>query len=261
MKALLIAGGGKFGKKALEFAQNLHFHTIIIDKSPNCPASEYVDHKFTRLEGLLDSYNNSTKPKLFLLQKDISIINKLLFDTEIKFKFIIPVVPVHLISLIIKLFLEENGIQIVSDKQSCSKSIKSIKKSILLNHNCKDGVIYLSYAKEDEICPDDCPGPPDYCPNFNRVKPITISKYLKQFFNVSEDFAFFKKECKVIITLHSYQLKPGLGGLKGNEVYKILSHVKKTLHIVKEKEVNLILGTSCNCHGVINFFKSSNSSS
>jgi len=260
MKSLLIAGGGKFGKKALDFAQKQNFHTIIIDNNPECLASEYVDESFTILKNLLESFYTASEPKLYLLLKNISIINELFERTEIKFHYIIPVVPIHLTALIIQNILKSNDYEIIPDEKTCAQSVQNLKKDILINHNCKNGVIYLSYAKKGETCPDDCPGPPNYCPNFKREKPITITNYIQSFFNISDNFSLLNNKGHLIISIHSYQLKPGLGGLRGKDLYNIVSKLCTNIKKIQKSILKTIIATSCNCHGVINYFKPLNSS-
>lgn len=45
------------------------------------------------------------------------------------------------------------------------------------------------------------------------------------------------------IILRSYQLRPGLGALKGNEIIKVLEKCKG--------KPSIIIGTAYKCHGVI----------
>jgi len=44
------------------------------------------------------------------------------------------------------------------------------------------GMLFLSYAREGEICPDGCPGPRDRCPAFGRKKPELL-------LNIQENFS------------------------------------------------------------------------
>lgn len=41
-------------------------------------------------------------------------------------------------------------------------------------------MLFFSYAREGEICPDGCPGPRDCCPTFGREKPKTITEYARE---------------------------------------------------------------------------------
>jgi len=251
---LLIAGGGKFGKKAIKFAKKNNYNAVIIDNNPNCLASKYISKRFKDLPELIEYYNQHQKKEILFLESDISIINKIL--KEIKFFWFIPVVPIHLTALIVKNFLISRNIQIDSDNITCKAYSEKIKPDLLLTSPIKDGILYLSYAKEDEECPEDCSGPPNYCPTFKRVKPITITEYLKKIFDISENFNLLRNKKKLIILIHSYQLMPGLGGLKGENIYSIYNLLRENLSFLKNSQFSLIVATSCNCHGVINFYKS-----
>ena len=120
------------------------------------------------------------------------------------------------------------------------------------------GVVYLSYAKIDEICPDNCPGPISYCPTFQRKKPVTITEYLKNYYGTINSVNIKKdKITEIVIINESYQLMPGLGGLKGEDIQNSLKILRENLDILNKQEFNIIIATTCNCHGVINFYKSS----
>jgi hypothetical protein len=56
--------------------------------------------------------------------------------------------------------------------------------------------------------------------------------------------------------MNSLQLEAGLGGLKGSEIYTLLSNILNTLKTTKIpiNQIELIISTSCNCHAVINFY-------
>jgi hypothetical protein len=251
---LLIAGGGKFGKKAIKFAKKNKYSAIIIDNNPNCLASKEIPQRFEDLAELIEYSNQHQKDEILFLESDISIINKIL--NEFKFSWFIPVVPIHLTALIVKNFMISNNIQLLSDNITCKVYSRKIKPDLLLTSPIQEGIVYLSYAKEDEVCPEDCPGPPNYCPTFKRVKPITITDYLKKIFEISGNFNLLKHKKKLIIIVHSYQLMPGLGGLKGLDIYSIYNLLKENLNYLKKSQLDLIVATSCNCHGVINFYKS-----
>ncbi len=251
---LLVVGGGKFGLRAIKFAKKRSYNTILIDKNPNCLAGNFIETKFREFYALLDYFNKHQNREIVFFESDISIINKILY--EIEFSWIIPVVPIHLIALIVKNFMISNNIQLLLDNITSKVYSEKIKPDILLTSPVQEGILYLSYAKEDEVCPEDCPGPPDYCPSFKREKPITITEYLKKVFDISDSFNLLKNKKKLIILLHSYQLMPGLGGLKGQEIYSIYNQLENNLIFLKNNQFNLIVATTCNCHGVINFYKS-----
>lgn len=257
MRTLIIAGGGKFGKKALEFAKKNKYKTILIDNNPKCFCSPYATQEFDNLGDFYLKIDEIEPGEVFFLIHEISVI----YEMVIKFKpeYVIPVIPIHLSALIIKAFLSEKIItNLTSDEDYIFKFVNNANKEILLTHSIEQGVAYLSYAKIDEVCPDNCFGPENYCPNFNREKPITITNYIKSYFdlNQSNSFKVVNDEfLKVILIYESIQLMPGLGGLKGDDLIKSFKKLAENLDIISTQKFSLIITTACNCHGVINFYK------
>lgn len=129
------------------------------------------------------------------------------------------------------------------------------------------GMLFLSYAREGEICPDGCPGPRDRCPTFGRKKPETITEYTGKLKDKLPGWVF-----------ESHQMKPGTGGLKGEELKQNLLEIKEFVKRVQEnnkenmnkdksrsegdsrneaektKERAFFIATTCTCHGVLNLF-------
>ncbi|TFF93761.1 MAG: hypothetical protein EU543_02870 [Promethearchaeota archaeon] len=254
MKSLLIAGGGKFGKKAIDYAKKLKYRTILIDRDPNCYASNQIQKKYESLDNLTKDFKEFNEEKILFLNEDISIIYELIKNFH--FEYIIPVVPIHLTSLIVKLCLNSLGVNLEPVSKRINYYIDKIEPELLLNYNKDAGLIYLSYAKIDEICPDDCPGPPNYCPNFKREKPITITNYVKKFFETQKMIEISKKKKFANFLLESYQLMAGLGGLKGNELKEVVEKIQKNKNSFISNKYEIRVATTCNCHGIISFLKS-----
>lgn len=128
------------------------------------------------------------------------------------------------------------------------------------------GMLFFSYAREGEICPDGCPGPKDRCPTFGRKKPKTITEYTRELVHTIPGWVF-----------ESHQMKPGIGGLKGEELkqnlLEIIEFVKKVQEnnrmdkdkdrgrtedngnkVENVKERVFFIATTCTCHGVLNLF-------
>ena len=198
--------------------------------------------------------------QVFLLIYDISIIYELIL--KFKPEYIIPVIPIHLSALITEEFLHEKAqVNLTSDKDSTIIFVTNVREELLLTYNLENGVAYLSYAKIDEICPDNCNGPENFCPNFNREKPITITKYLKHFYKVDDIIRLEdddKNEIfKVIIVIESKQLMPGLGGIEGKDITHVFKTLENNIDLFLNKSYYVIIATTCNCHGVINFYENS----
>ena len=253
---ILIAGGGKFGEKAVLFARKKNFSAILIDKDSNCYASKFIDEKLdiSNLQDLNIDYFKVKK--IYFLNADISVILELI--EKFNPYYIIPVIPIHLLAEILKLYFIKNDIRLNSDDNSTENFFVKADKSIILNYIKEKAVIYLSYAKIDEICPDDCSGPLRFCPNFKREKPISISSYLKNYFEAKDVIKIKNSDfIKIIILAESYQLMPGLGGFKGKDIKTIIETLNKAINSLLNVRFKCIIATTCNCHGVINFFKNS----
>jgi len=254
MKSLLIAGGGKFGKKAIDYSKKLRYKTILIDKDPNCYASKQIQNKYESLDNLIKDFKELNQEKILFFNEDISIIYELIKNFH--FEYIIPVIPIHLTSLIVKLCLNSLGLNIEPESKRINNPINKIETDLLLNYNKDTGLIYLSYAKIDEICPNDCPGPPNYCPTFKREKPITITNYVKKFFQTQKMIEISKRKKFANFLLESYQLMAGLGGLKGNELKEVVGKIQENKDSFISHKYEIRVATTCNCHGVISVLKS-----
>lgn len=255
MGTLIIAGGGKFGKKALGFAKKNKYKTILIDKNPTCFCSSYATRKFETLGDFYSKIEEIEAGEVFFLIHDISII----YEFLVKFEptYFIPVIPIHLSALIINNFLREKiNINLTPNEDITIKFVSSTNKELLLTHSLEEGVAYLSYAKIDEVCPDNCFGPENFCPNFNREKPITITKYLQNYFEINNGFRILEQDIiKINLIIESIQLIPGLGGLKGDDLNDIFKKLEEKFDAISTQKFSLIIATACNCHGVINFYK------
>ena len=254
---ILIVGGGKFGIKAIEYSRENNETAIIIDKNPQCQAIKFVDKEFKNFDNFKRAIGDLNKYRTCFIQQNVEIINELF--PLIKISHVIPVIPIHLMVYIITTFFSNYSINFIPEKEGFNKFVRMNNRDLILSSNIEKGIIYLSHAKQDEICPDDCFGPPNYCPHFKREKKITITHYLREFFDM-DDYLKIEEDDELMINiiLESYQLKAGLGGLLASEVINILAILKEKISIISQKTCKLIIGTTCNCHGVLNFLEKKN---
>jgi len=253
-KIIIIAGGGKYGDKAVNYALNNDYTVILIDSNPNCEAAKYANLTTLNIDNIISNLESTIPKQLYFLNQDIAVLNDLL--EKVKPEYVIPVVPIHLMAKIVEDFLSKNSIKLFPDNESLFKFVKHDDLNLILDKNPNQGILYLSYAKIDETCPDMCACPLNYCPNLNREKPITITEYVKNFLEMTNLIrAKENKNNELLIVLNSYQLTSGLGGLKGEEVSIILEKLKNKIDALKKKKFNLTIATACNCHGVISFYK------
>jgi hypothetical protein len=254
-KSIIIAGGGKFGEKAVQFAKEKKYNTLIIDRDPNCYAAQLAEDSTKNFQTLKNMIPQMKNGKILFFEGDIK--KSLYVIKLLNPEYLIPVVPVHFMALLITEFLKRRSISIERNKENVTAFIENIHLDILLNSIDSEGVVYLSYAKKNEICPENCRGPLNYCPNFNREKPMTITKFLTEFFKANKNFHFNEESKKVILIIESKQLRGGLGGIPGSTLQLIISNLEKNLSWMKGNNFELTIATSCNCHGVVNFYKKS----
>lgn len=254
MCEVIIAGGGKFGLKAIAFIKKNNFKTVLIDSNPNCFATEFASKKFDNLEDFNLNLKDLKDGEIFFLNMDILIVLDLI--EELDPKHIIPVVPIHLMASFITSFLRKFSISLTPNSNLAEDILEDGDPELILNQFTEEGIVYLSYAKIDEICPDNCSGPVSYCPNFKREKPQTITQYLKSYFGTPNSVSIKKEKITDITIINeSYQLLPGLGGLKGKDIQIILKVLRENMDFLSHHKFNMTIATTCNCHGVINFYK------
>lgn len=251
---LIIAGGGKFGQKSIDYAKKNKFKTILIDMDPNCYASKFITQRFQNSEELYDNLSNIKSQDIAFLNQDVIVVCELL--ERVKAEYIIPVVPIHLMGKIIENFLNKNSIKLVPNEKVLKNFLKIADPNLVLNNIPSLGTAYLSYAKMEDICPDMCACPPKYCSNFKREKPVTITEYIKNLYNIENIVNIVKNDLlEISVLLNSYQLTPGLGGIKADEIHYVLKILKQKIEALKKEKFSMSIATTCNCHGVINFYR------
>ncbi|MDY9925542.1 hypothetical protein [Methanosarcina sp.] len=141
-----------------------------------------------------------------------------------------------------------------SELRAFFKAIESgIPEDVIAGSYPEHGMLFFSYAREGEICPDGCPGPRDKCPTFGRKKPKTITEYTRELIRTIPGWVF-----------ESHQMKPGIGGLKGVEFKRNMLEIREFVSKLQEdgsakkseklEDRAFFIATTCTCHGVLNIF-------
>ena len=99
MNYLIVAGGGKFGKKAIEFAKKKNYKTILIDKNPHCFCASYATQTFKNLNDFNLGIEKIKPGQFFFFNYDISILLDIVLKNNPE--FIIPAIPIHLMANLI----------------------------------------------------------------------------------------------------------------------------------------------------------------
>lgn len=219
------------------------------------------------------------EPRIYFYKMDLSSLPFLLsFGIP---EYIIPAVPCHAVAYMLSDLLKlpsesgenENSREIQNKSQRGNSLVTelfirpedeslmsffeelaaSFPENVIAGSYPEYGMLFFSYAREGEICPDGCPGPRDRCPTFGRKKPETITEYTRRILRSLPGWVF-----------ESHQMKPGTGGLKGREFKQNLLEILEYLRVFKEdksgkrfenlEDRTFFVATTCTCHGVLNLF-------
>jgi hypothetical protein len=96
--------------------------------------------------------------------------------------------------------------------------------------------LYISNA--DFTCPENCSEPDEICTHTGQPRPRNLNRYLNKFRHGD-----FKS-----IVVFSQQLYPGVGGYTPKALFEALNKVESLPD-------QILLGTACRCHGVVNAFR------
>ena len=242
----IIFGGGKFGSLFIKKLED-PILSFIIDNDTGCLlAKEYPRMKIEEAQKRISSSSINSKSELeknmfFFIEGTIETVYELM---KIKNpNYLVPTAPVHVIFELIKIYINKNFPNINFTPIKPQSSFEKPDEMFVFSFDNPE--IYLSYAGWDEICPDNCPSPLDYCPIHKRKKPITVSDFLDLQHQKSNYFGFT-----------STQIGPGYGGIEGKLIKKQLDKLSNFIERKSNKlPIEILIATTCNCHGVLTGLK------
>jgi hypothetical protein len=206
-RSYLIIGGGHFGGRAVEQLLKQDPCSRIIAVEKNRKAVK----KLSRL------------PIETIVGNGLSYLNQFLSEGR-RVDYIIPAAPFHLAYEFILKSLKPYGAKRVKVPVA-----KGLPNPVL----GKTGDLYTSLA--DFLCPEDCPGPSQYCTVTRRKREKPLYQILK---DLKSPF-----ESKVIF---SQQLSPGVGGFRLEALLALLGEIEKR----KNSRRLILVSTASRCHGV-----------
>jgi hypothetical protein len=266
----LVLGGGKIGSDFAIYAKEKSFPFVVIidvDESANAAYSSVtVDRE--ELFSLIKNFqiSKSSSCSIYFHCMDVRKVPEIL-KAGIP-EFIIPAVPTHAVvnmaidmigsvssgNLISAVQIDDNyGNDEHNEKMTeyFNDILSLLPEKNVVFSSPKDGAIMLSYAKTGEICPDNCMGPAEYCYNFKREKPETITAYARKLLPFYKGWIF-----------ESCQMKPGIGGIRGVDFKEYMLSLMEHVKLVSENRVSCPIGdrvffiaTTCNCHGIMNLLE------
>ena len=212
----IIVGGGKYGCIAVEYLRKNRRGFVLVDKDPNCIA--------TKRFKLTPSIPIGTEGEHFL-EGDIAQVLELI--ERLKPEYVFPTAPIHIAAELAKRKFELAPWDEVID---CI--LANLPPSVVLRSG--SGNLIVSYNR-DNTCLERCEAP-EVCPVTRKRKPCTMDKLVKSAYPEG-------------ILLVSYQLAPGMGALKGNELLEFFTQA--------EKKDKFVVATACGCHGFFSALKKS----
>lgn len=266
----LVLGGGKIGTSFTDYARkhSLPF-VLILDNDKNAPASlgteliKDANDLCKLMEDKLKFPLKKESPQIYFYCAGLDAVPFILsFGMP---EYIVPAIPCHVAAYIVKKYLnyperKESIKEICASPededqvQFCDQFTSHFPQDIIANLYPTKGIVMLSYARPGEICPDGCPGPENFCPNFRREKKKTITNYVRDLLPHIKGWVF-----------ESYQIKPGIGAMKGTDMKQNLLEISEYVHSPNTQDNKIavqdvtkdvfFIATTCNCHGVVNMFQ------
>ncbi|MBN1244407.1 hypothetical protein JXA31_02295 [Candidatus Bathyarchaeota archaeon] len=210
----IIVGGGKYGCIAVEYLRQNRRGFVLVDKDPNCLATERFRLKPYAQIGVEGEY---------FLEGDIVQVLELI--ERLKPEYVFPTAPVHIAAELAK-----SKFELAPWNEVIDCILANLPASVVLHAG--SGNLIVSYNR-DKDCLERCDAP-EVCPSTRKRKPFTMDKLMK--------FAYPEG-----ILLVSYQLAPGMGALKGNELLELFAQA--------EKKDKFVVATACGCHGYFTALK------
>ncbi len=207
-KSFWILGAGKFGKIAYERL-----------------AKKFKKASFIIVDEERESFPKKINPDTrFVVQDVIFFMEKWLPFKEPD--WIVPATPIHVVYLWLLTALKLEG---MPKKISIPSQIDGMLPGVI--HSSEPDTIYASYAKER--CPNDC-REGTICPLTGEKRPRALYRVIKE----------IKLENFKVEVVQSYQLSPGVGGIRPRQLWQLLANIRSS-------SGNFLIATACRCHGVI----------
>jgi len=233
-KELVVClGGGYWGAKGAMIAKNNGASAIVVDKDPECAASEVADAIITepRLEKL------DIEGVVLYVDDVVGALVKIFKITTPA--WIIPTVPGGFGGRLVESWLSTNPVELIRSARLVDSSLMGLPPKLVFSVDRRSGIIISSYMPEGLRCKTDCSAPRT-CPVTGRRKVSPMYELLE--FSICEVVEHYK----IFVT----KQLGGIGGIPGSEVREALEYIDKLA-----PPYSLAIGTSCRCHGLVDFFE------
>ena len=233
-KELVVClGGGQWGCKAARIAKNYGAYAIVIDKDPDCQAREVADFVVAKqnlwkldIEGVAFYAGDAVKALLEILKLTTPA-------------WIIPAIRGGFSGQLTERWLATKPFEVIRSGTLVSSALWGLPPKLVFFADRRSGTIISSYMPDGIKCKSDCSAPKK-CPVTGRRKISPMYELLE--FSVCEVVEHYK----IFVT----KQLGGIGGIPGSEVKEALEYIDKLT-----PPYSLAIGTSCRCHGLVDFFE------
>lgn len=235
-RLVVVAGGGHFGAQAARYAKGSRARVMIADTDPHCAAADNADRTLHDLEN--GSIEIGCGLAVLIVQDAVELMLSLLrLKTP---DYIVPAVPGHYAGWVVERWLKSNGLQASPAPKATRKIATAMPKGTVLLVDESRGVVIVSYMPEGLNCKVPCQQPGDRCPTTGRVKAGSMHSLLAKAAEGNVDLS------RVLV---SRLLGPEAGCFSGDELTSIIADAERL-----KPPYTLAVGTSCDCHGILNLF-------
>lgn len=183
---IVVAGGGRFGSRAVIKLKDTAEKITVVDINPNCHAS--------KMSGID-----------FVVRDAPRYIAELMVNNIVP-DYIVPCIPGNLVARIFIEYLSLLGFRIAVDEEGFINALSKIGKDIIIIADKSSATIVASHAK-GFLCPTNC-RPLEVCPISNKA--------IRPLYSILD----FGVKGRIFI---SRILVNGVGGISGREIYEELS--------------------------------------
>ncbi|GAB4312906.1 MAG: hypothetical protein Kow0069_13810 [Promethearchaeota archaeon] len=223
----VVAGGGKFGAKAVEHLLSVGLKVLLVDP---------VASKWGKGVRLVRERAEDWLPRLLEMERPPT--------------HVVPAVPFNLAAKLLVRTAEREGLVAITgngegngDLVQLALCVRSRDEAFSTDLDEGSGTLCLSRAPVGATCPSNCPGKLDWCVHEGdtpRRRPL--------FQLVRECASSVLPRGVRPWVFESEQLAPGVGGVSWAELGPFLEWLLELRALKLTAEV--LVGTACNCHGV-----------
>lgn len=237
-RLVVVAGGGHFGAKAVEYAKKAGARVVILDTDPDCAAAWFANWTFRTFEnGTLFDLRGGTAA-LFVQDAVDSLLLLLRTMTP---DYIAPALPGHLTGWVMERWLRSRGLRANPAPKAAKKVAAAMPEGTVLQTDAKNGVVVTSHMPLGSRCRVPCQQPPDRCATTGRAKAGPMHDLLARAAVENADLS------RVLV---SRLLGPEAGCFGGPGLASLIADAGRL-----SPPYTLAVGTSCGCHGIMNVFR------